>query len=156
MNNIIYQIESNFVMKAQINQLMSSLRKEGFRITPQRIAIVEYIMNTEEHPSAEQIYQIIKKDYPTVSLSTVYKTLDLLRKKRLVNEIEVNGESRFDANVDEHLNLVCIRCGKIEDVDDKSIKEIQLKASKKSRYLIVRSSFDLYGYCGDCKSKLEK
>lgn len=142
-------------MKPQIEKLVLSLREGGFRITPQRVAIVEYIMKTEQHPSAEQIYQIVKKDYPMVSLSTVYKTLDLLRKKRLVNEIEVNGESRFDANTGQHLNLVCMNCGRIEDVDEESILKIQSKIAKKSRYLIVRSSFDLYGYCGACKSKIK-
>lgn len=143
-------------MKGETQHLVSSLREEGFRITPQRVAIVEYIMSTVDHPSAEQIYQTVKKEYPMVSLSTVYKTLDLLRKKRLVNEIDVNGESRFDANTGEHINLVCLSCGKIEDIDEGSIKEIRIKAAKKSRYLIVRSNFDLYGYCSDCKSKLEK
>lgn len=143
-------------MKQHVQQLVSSLRDEGFRITPQRVAIVEYIMGTVEHPSAEQIYQKVKKEYPMVSLSTVYKTLDLLRKKRLVNEIDVNGESRFDANTGEHINLVCLSCGKIEDIDESSVKEIRAKAAKKSRYLIVRSNFDLYGYCSYCKSKVEK
>lgn len=143
-------------MKPQITQLVSSLREEGFRITPQRIAIVEYVINTDEHPSAEHIYEIIKKEYPMVSLSTIYKTLELLRKKRLVNEIEVNGQSRFDANTGEHINLVCMSCGKIDDIDEDSIKEIQSRAAKKSKYVIVRSSFDLYGYCSSCKSKLKK
>lgn len=143
-------------MKQHVQQLVSSLRDEGFRITPQRVAIVEYIMGTVNHPSAEQIHQKVKKEYPMVSLSTVYKTLDLLRKKRLVNEIDVNGESRFDANTGEHINLVCLSCGKIEDIDESSVKEIRAKAAKKSRYLIVRSNFDLYGYCSYCKSKIGK
>lgn len=142
-------------MKQHVQQLVSSLRDEGFRITPQRVAIVEYLMGTVDHPSAEQIYQKVKKEYPMVSLSTVYKTLDLLRKKRLVNEIDVNGESRFDANTGEHINLVCLSCGKIEDIDESSVKEICAKAAKKSRYLIVRSNFDLYGYCSYCKSKFK-
>jgi Fur family peroxide stress response transcriptional regulator len=117
---------------------------------------VEYVINTDEHPSAEHIYEVIKKEYPMVSLSTVYKTLELLRKKRLINEIEVNGQSRFDANTDEHINLVCMNCGKINDIDEDSIKAIQSRAEKKSKYMIVRSSFDLYGYCSSCKPKLEK
>ena len=66
-----------------------------------------------------------------VSLSTVYKTLELLREKKLVNEIEVEGEARFDAHTDEHINLVCVSCGKIEDVDEDLLKEIQMKGSKK-------------------------
>ena len=92
----------------QLDQIVTSLRDEGFRITPQRIAIVEYILNTEEHPSAEQIHNVVQKRYPMVSLSTVYKTLDLLREKKIVNEIDVDGESRFDAHVDDHINLVCM------------------------------------------------
>lgn len=143
-------------MKQHIQELVTSLRKEGFRITPQRMAIVDYVMNTEEHPSAEHIHKVIQKQHPMVSLSTVYKTLDLLREKRLLNEIEVNGESRFDPNTGEHVNLVCLNCGIIEDSDEGELKEIQNKIAKKSKYLIIRGSLDLYGYCSKCKSKFER
>jgi len=137
----------------QLGELVASLREEGFRITPQRIAIVDYLLKTEEHPSAEHIHKTIQKKYPMVSLSTVYKTLDLLKAKKLVNEIEVGGEARFDAHTDEHINIVCMNCGKIEDVDEDSLKEIQNRAAKKSKYLVVKSSFELFGYCNNCKSK---
>ncbi len=137
----------------QLEQLVSNLREEGLRITPQRIAIVDYLLKTPDHPSAEQIHKTIRKKYPMVGLSTVYKTLDLLKEKRLVNEIEVEGEARFDAHTDEHINLVCMNCGKIEDMDEKSLKEIQSKIAKKSKYRIVKSSFELFGYCNKCKSK---
>jgi Fur family peroxide stress response transcriptional regulator len=137
----------------QIKELVNSLREEGFRITPQRIAIVEYLLKTEEHPSAEHIHKIVQKKYPMVSLSTVYKTLDLLREKKLVNEIKVEGETRFDAHTDEHINLVCMNCGKIDDIDEDSLKEIQAKAARKSKYVILKSNFELFGYCNNCKSK---
>ena len=87
------------------------------------------------------------------SLSTVYKTLDLLKEKKLVNEIEVEGEARFDAHTDAHINLICMKCGKIEDIDENSIKEIQQKVARKSKYLILKSSFEFFGYCSNCKSK---
>jgi Fur family peroxide stress response transcriptional regulator len=137
----------------QLEELIISLRKEGFRITPQRIAIVGYLLKTEDHPSAEHIHKTIQKKYPMVSLSTVYKTLDLLKEKKLVNEIEVKGETRFDAHTDEHINLVCMNCGKIDDVDEDSLKEIQSRAAKKSKYLVIKSSFEMFGYCTSCKSK---
>ena len=137
----------------QVDQIITILRDEGFRITPQRTAIVDYLLKTDDHPSAELIHKVIRKRYPMVSLSTVYKTLDLLREKKMVNEIEVDGESRFDAHTDEHINLVCMKCGKIEDVDEDSLKEIQTRAAKKSKYVILRSSFELSGYCSNCKSK---
>ena len=139
----------------QLEQIVSSLRDEGFRITPQRIAIVDYLLKTEDHPSAELIHKVVRKRYPMVSLSTVYKTLELLREKKLVNEIEVEGEARFDAHTDEHVNLVCIKCGRIDDLDEESLKDIQVKAARKSKYLILKSNFELHGYCSSCKSKLK-
>ena len=137
----------------QIEQIVASLRDEGFRVTPQRVAIVEYLLKTEDHPSAELIHKVIRKRYPMVSLSTIYKTLELLKEKKLVNEIEVEGEARFDAHTDEHINLVCMNCGKIDDIDEDSLREIQTKAARKSKYLIIKGSFELFGYCGNCKSK---
>jgi Fur family peroxide stress response transcriptional regulator len=137
----------------RLEDLVSSLREEGFRITPQRIAIVDYLLKTVDHPSADRIHKVIQRKYPMVSLSTIYKTLELLKEKRLVNEIEVDGETRFDADTDEHINLVCMNCGKIDDVDESTLKEIQVKASRKSKYLIIKSSFELFGYCNNCKAK---
>ena len=137
----------------QIEQVIDTLREEGFRITPQRTAIVDYLLKTEDHPSAELIHRVVKRRYPMVSLSTIYKTLDLLKEKRLVNEIEVDGEARFDAHTDEHINLVCMNCGKIEDVDEELLRDIQNRVAKKSKYLILKSSFELLGYCSSCKSK---
>lgn len=142
-------------MKQQLEEIVTSLRKDGFRITPQRIAIVDYVMNTDEHPSAEHIHQIVHKKYPTVSLSTVYKTLELLREKRLISEIEVNGESRFDPNTGEHVNLVCLNCGLIVDSNEDELMQIQDKIAKKAKYLIIRGSLDLYGYCSKCRLKFE-
>ena len=138
-----------------MEQIVSSLRDKGFRITPQRIAIVDYLLKTEDHPSADLIHKVIKKRYPMVSLSTIYKTLDLLKEKKLVNEMDVDGKARFDAHTDEHINLVCMNCGKIDDIDEDSLREIQVKAARKSKYLILKSSFELSGYCSDCKSKFQ-
>ena len=142
-------------MYMQLDQIVTSLREEGHRITPQRIAIIDYLLRTEDHPSADLVHSTVKKRYPTVSLSTVYKTLDLLREKKLVNEIDVEGEARFDAHVNEHVNLVCLNCGKIEDIDEKMLKNIQVKIAKKSEYLIIKGSFEMHGYCSKCKSKFQ-
>ena len=136
-----------------LEELVTSLREEGFRITPQRVAILDYLLKTDDHPSAEFIHKIVKKKYPMVSLSTVYKTLDLLKEKKLVSEIEVDGEARFDAHTDAHINLVCMNCGKIDDLDEDSLSEIQTRAAKKSKYLILQGNFELIGYCNNCKSK---
>ena len=137
----------------KLEELVSSLREEGFRITPQRVAILQYLLKTDDHPSAEHIHQIVKKQHPMVSLSTVYHTLDLLKEKKLVGQIEVGGETRFDAHTEAHINLVCMNCGKIEDLDESSLGELQTKAAKKSKFLILTGNFELFGYCINCKAK---
>ena len=97
----------------QIKDIADTLRNEGFRITPQRIAIIKYVMDTQSHPSAEEIHKIIQKKYPMVSLATVYKTLDLLRKMSMIQELGfADGSARYEANVGKHINIVCVRCGR--------------------------------------------
>ena len=66
-------------------ELLKELRSEGFRITPQRVAIIDYILDTKSHPTAEDIHQSIQKSYPMTSLSTVYKTIELLKKKYVID-----------------------------------------------------------------------
>jgi len=138
----------------QLETIVTSLREEGFRVTPQRIAIVDYLLKTEDHPSAELILKVVRKKYPMVGRSTIYKTLDLLKEKKLVNEIEVEGEARFDAHTEDHINLVCLKCGNIDDVGEESLRGIMTKAAKKSKYKILKGNFELHGYCSKCKSKV--
>ena len=64
-----------------LEQIIDTIREEGLRITPQRTAIVDYLLKTEDHPSAELIHKVVRKRYPMVSLSTIYKTLDLLKRR---------------------------------------------------------------------------
>jgi Fur family peroxide stress response transcriptional regulator len=135
--------------------IVDSLRNQGFRITPQRVAIVEYMMNTDSHPSAEDLYKAIKKKYPMVSLATVYKTLELLGRIGIVKELSFPDGARYDANADTHINLVCLNCGKIEDmIDEKSLQVLESNVVKKSKYRILSRRFELYGYCNECQSKM--
>lgn len=136
----------------KLESVIRSLRQQGFRITPQRVAIVDYILSAESHPSAEELHFAIKRRYPMVSLATVYKTLELLKRKGVVKELAFAGKSRYDANVGRHINLVCVSCGRIEDVDDRSLEELESKVAKKSRYSILGGRFELYGHCSECRS----
>ena len=138
----------------QIKDIVDTLRNEGFRITPQRIAIIKYVIDTQSHPSAEGIHKIIQKKYPMVSLATVYKTLDLLRKMSMIQELGfANGSARYEANVGKHINIVCVRCGRIEDVDEHSLSGLESKVAEKSKYEIFSRRFELYGHCNECKRK---
>lgn len=134
-----------------LQSVIDSLRKEGFRITPQRVAIVDYVLGTDTHPSAEELHTMIRKRYPMVSLATVYKTLELLKKKGLVRELDFPAGARYDSNVDEHINLICVKCGRIDDVDETSLEDLGSRAGKRAKYRILGGRFELYGYCSKCQ-----
>lgn len=141
----------------KLDSIIAGLRKDGYRITPQRVAILDYILSSESHPSAEELHEFIKKKHPMVSLATVYKTLELLKEKNLVRELKFAGGARYDANVARHVNLVCVSCGRIEDMEHGLLDQLESDVARKSKYSVLGSKFELYGYCSQCqKEKLPR
>ena len=140
----------------QLDYILTSFRGKGFRITPQRVAIIHYLLNTELHPSAEDIYKIIQKKYPMVSMATIYKTLNSLEKMGIVQELGfADGSTRYESNIEKHINVVCVHCGRIQDINDEaSLSELESRVIKKSKYQILSRRFELYGYCSTCKNKM--
>lgn len=96
--------------------LSNKLKAVNLKVTPQRLAIYEFLMNTTSHPNAENVYNGLKNKFPNMSFATVYKTLDSLSKANLIQEINV-GESynRYDATTDFHLHIICNKCKKVYD-----------------------------------------
>ena len=104
-----------------INKLFAQL---GLKLTMQRLAILEYLMNTKSHPSAEMIYNDLKQKYPTITLSTVYNTLEVFEEKGLIKRVPTfSGTARYDANINPHLHLVVSDKGEIFDLYDQEIIE---------------------------------
>jgi len=132
---------------------IEALRSKGYKATPQRIAICRIAVNSRSHPSAQQVYEEVKKIHPTVSLATVYKTLEVLRDLDLVQEINFpKGQARFDSYMNPHINLVCLKCGSITDLDDLTIKEITRKVTASTKFKPTGQRMDLYGTCQKCGS----
>jgi Fur family transcriptional regulator, peroxide stress response regulator len=132
---------------------IEALRNKGYKATPQRIAICRIALNSRAHPSAQQVYNEVKKIHMTVSLATVYKTLDILRDVDLLQEINLpKGQARFDSYMKPHVNLVCLKCGKIADLDDRVIEEITKKVTSTTKFKPTGQRVDVYGICQKCSS----
>jgi Fur family peroxide stress response transcriptional regulator len=113
---------------------------------------MEYLEGNYSHPSAEEIYSALKKRFPTLSLATVYNTLETLRNMGKV--VEVGGDSsekRFDPVVTSHHHLVCINCKKIIDIPEK-YKPVLTEEEKKG-FQVIRSQVEFYGLCPECRSR---
>ncbi len=135
--------------------IIEALRKKGYRATSQRIAICRLALDSREHPTARRIYTAVKKLHPTVSLATVYNTLQVLKELHLVQELVfVQGETRFDSNVDPHVNVVCLHCGTVSDVDDRATREVVARATSTVRFTVTGQRFDIYGICDKCARRI--
>ena len=139
-----------------IDTLSAAFRDNNMKLTPQRIAIYEMLMSTKSHPSAETIYDSIKDRYPTMSLATVYKTLKSLVQLNLAQEINVGeGNFRYDANAEPHPHIVCINCGRVDDIDNLDLSFINESAENFTDYDILKSKVYFYGICSDCKQNIK-
>jgi Fe2+ or Zn2+ uptake regulation protein len=132
--------------------VMGAIREAGLRVTPQRMAVAEYMGRTRSHPSAEEVHQAVRKILPMVSLSTIYKTLDLLRERGMVSEVATGSGSRYDGRNVPHINLVCERCGRIEDVEGEFVHDLLHSVADSTEYA-VNGCFEMRGRCGRCRAR---
>ena len=134
--------------------IIEALRKKGYKATPQRVAICRFALGSRDHPTPQRIYSEVKELQPTVSLATVYKTLRILTELGLIQELDFpKGQARFDSYVEPHVNLVCLRCGKITDFDDPAAREIVAKIAAKAEFTRTGQRLDIYGICKTCRSR---
>lgn len=119
------------------------------KMTPQRMAIMRYLDGNVTHPSASDIYGALHGQFPTMSLATVYNTMETLKEQGRIVELSIDpGKKRFDPNVEPHHHLICTRCSKIVDI----FTEFPLGLTKDEMhgFEIIGNHVDFYGICGDC------
>jgi len=131
--------------------MIQKLRQKGLKVTPQRLAIIEALVeNPPLHPTAPQIYREGKKRSRGLSLSTVYATLHEFSRHGLIKTLEFDQmENRYEANLEEHVNLICEGCGRIMDypaapaVDPRTLRE-------EKGFQVHDTRMEYYGYCREC------
>ena len=137
---------------AQVNDIVSRLSQKGCRITPQRLMILEAIEGASGHISAEEIYQDIRKRYPGLNISTVYRTLELLKEMNLVTETDMgDGRVRFHSlGHEHHHHLVCSKCGKVIDLDEGTLSPLTDVLSQKYGFRADLKHLAIFGRCKNC------
>ena len=136
----------------RFNQLIAALKQRDFRLTPQRLELVRLIAVSDGHPSASQLYTTIKRQFPTMSHATVYKTLTLLKEMDQVLEIDLRNDSHYDGNRPQpHPHLICNKCNKIIDAEVSLDQESLRSLEQASGFKILRPQISLYGLCSECK-----
>lgn len=129
------------------------LREHGLQVTYQRLAIYQALFHTMDHPSAEEIYQQVRKRFPMISLGTVYKTLERFHDVGLIQKVSPLTEvARYEANVSHHHHLICLECQTIQDFGEAGM-DVKVSLPEGNGFEVLRSQVVLQGYCAHCKPK---
>jgi len=125
------------------------------KLTPQRLAILDYLNENKSHPSAETIYKAVSKQFPTMSFATVYNTLETLLNKGSIRELKIEaGKKRYDHDIKPHHHIICVKCNKIVDLY-KDYK-IPLPDEITQEFDLINKNIEFFGTCQNCKKKLSQ
>ncbi len=124
-------------------------------MTPQRLAVLEYLEGNKSHPSAEVVFRALKKKFPTISFATVYNILETLKEKGLVQELNIDPtRKRFDPDTSFHHHFYCISCSQLFDVE--AVFQLSKKASSLKGFEVQKTQVNIYGLCPKCRPKKNK
>ena len=135
------------------SDIINKLSEQGYRLTPQRMMVLDAIESSEHHISAEEIYAQVIMKYPHLNISTVYRTLELLHRLGLVTETDLGGgRVRYHpADKGHHHHLVCQECGRVIDLDESVTDNLKLVLKRDYEFTPDIRHLALFGTCADCK-----
>jgi Fur family transcriptional regulator, peroxide stress response regulator len=129
----------------------NACREAGLRLTHQRLEIFSELADTPDHPTAETIYQRIRKKIPTISLDTVYRTLATFARHGLINKVETTeSQARFEVKIMRHHHVICRRCNRITDFQWESLDDVSLPVEIDRWGRVENRNVIAYGICTAC------
>ncbi len=135
-----------------VKDITGLLRDNGFKVTPQRLAVYKVLYESKEHPTAEMLFNELQPVYPTMSLATVYKTIEILAQLNLIKVLNTGEDSfRYDADTREHAHIKCIKCKDMGDVMDLEMGGLVQAVENKTGYDITAQQLYFYGVCPICR-----
>ena len=131
--------------------------KKKYKMTTQRRVILEELKKVKTHPCADELFEIVRKRLPRISLGTVYRNLEMLSELGEIQKLEQSGMmKRFDGTTENHYHIRCTCCGRIEDAPIPALKRIEKKVKAQTDYKITGHRLDFLGICPECKDPAEK
>ena len=143
--------------KSRLNQIIVRLKENQRRITPQRMAVRKILAESKGHPSVERIYEKVKKQFPTTSLATIYKSVAVIKELGEVLELGfTDGSNRYDGNKPyPHPHLICTECRTIMDPSLSVLADVTQKLTAETGFKITNHRLDFFGICPECQKKAE-
>ena len=128
-----------------------------FLMTAQRQVMLEEIKKTDTHPTADEVYQLVRQRLPRISLGTVYRNLEILAQNGMIRKLEWAGtQKRYDGNLTGHYHVRCLNCSRIEDIHIEPLSVIEETFREASDYEIAGYRLEIIGLCSECKDEVPK
>jgi len=141
-------------MKLTANKIASMLRQHGYKLTPQRRAVLKVIAHSHDHLTPAAIHDRVRQEHPDIGLVTIYRTLDILTELELICEVHVESNRRsylMRRPSEHHHHLVCSGCGVVVDFTDCDLNELEHRLSRQTGFKIEDHLLEFHGRCPDCK-----
>lgn len=141
--------------ESQLQEAISTLKGSGVRITPQRHAILQHLIESMSHPTADEIYKALEVKFPNMSVATVYNNLRVFKNAGLIKELTYgDSSSRFDFATTDHYHIICDTCGKIVDFSYPGLDEVETLAEHVTGFHVGEHRMEVYGTCPECQHKV--
>ena len=130
------------------------LQEKNHRITKQRQVILEELRKLNTHPSADEIYKVVRRRLPRISLGTVYRNLEVLSALGKIQKLELSGSlKRFDWNTKKHYHIRCVRCNRVDDAPIAPLNQLENDLYKATVFEIIGHNLEFIGLCPECSKK---
>src|SRR5919205_1470046 len=143
------QEDTSGVLVADVRE---KLRRSGYTLTSQRRAVLEALTRAKGHPSAEDVYLIVKRENPRVALGTVYQALSVLEEVGVIGSKHWSeSPTRYDLNVEPHLDIRCAGCGEVAEIPGVGLEELEERIRNKTPYEVTHTTMVIEGLCPACR-----
>ncbi|MCY4412553.1 MAG: Fur family transcriptional regulator [Caldilineaceae bacterium] len=134
-------------------QYIETLRRAGLRVTSQRVAVCEFLANTDRHPTTSQVYEEVRKTHPEISQATVYNTLNTLRDLGAIVEISAGTDhTHYETDPSPHINIICLRCHQIADLQESLAPDMLMdNIFKSTGFRATTLQVQVSGFCPACQ-----
>jgi Fur family ferric uptake transcriptional regulator len=140
-------------MRLTANKIAGILRQQGYRLTPQRHAVLKAIAGSHGHLTPAEIYERVRQEYPAIGLATVYRVINLLTELKLICRMSLNGDSQsylMRRPLEHHHHLICSQCGRAVDFTECDLSRLENRLSRDTGYDIEGHLLEIYGRCPEC------
>lgn len=137
-----------------MQRLQDLLRHSALKVTSARIAVLDFLSSAKYPQDAEEIYDYLQSRNEKIDRATVYRILDVFLQKGLIQKVEFGeGRSRFELSRNDHHHLICENCGRITDISDCRISDLEKQIKQKKYFLVKRHSLEFFGICRLCQQQ---